>query len=342
MRLLRNPEVRIPLFAGIAISVGAVILILHFLKQETVSVSAVILTVVITLLLLITGFLLSAYFHYKQVRNFTVKVDRNLHGHRELNFNEFKEGDFAVLQDVTQGMVMTHYRQEEMLEEDKVFLAKWLADISHQLKTPLASLTLSAEQLSENDVSDADRKRSARRMLDMINRINNFIKTLLKISRLDAEAVQFRKEEISAQELIEDVCDPLEMTMELREITLIKKVPEDITFVSDKTWLTEALLNIVKNCMEHTPPEGTITIEVSQTAVSTEFVIRDTGGGIDPDDLPHIFERYYRGKDADSSSVGIGLSFTNTVVRKLGGTVKAENHPDGGAIFTVRLISMNV
>ena len=158
--------------------------------------------------------------------------------------------------------------------------------------------------------------------------------------------------EIDTRPILEDalaagkrLCVPLCVAkgiMELREITLERTGDLDAALHSDRLWLTQALLNIVKNCMEKTPPGGKISIDVADNAVATQFVIRDTGPGISPEDLPHIFERFYRGKNADENSVGIGLAFTNMVIHNLGGTVKAANHPDGGAMFTVRLIKMNV
>ena len=111
---------------------------------------------------------------------------------------------------------------------------------------------------------------------------------------------------------------------------------------ADPAWTVEAFGNLLKNCMEHTPPGGTVFIDVSDNAVASQIVIRDTGPGIAPEDLHHIFERFYRGKDAGPNSVGIGLSFSEKVIHGLGGTVKAGNHPEGGAVFTVRLIKMNV
>ena len=152
----------------------------------------------------------------------------------------------------------------------------------------------------------------------------------------------FRSDEFTAEKLIARVCKPLEISMELRDISLIKNVPPEITLQSDLLWLTEALMNIVKNCMEHTPAGGTIRIDVTENAVCTQIVICDTGPGIAEEDMPHLFERFYRGKDAGDNSVGIGLAFTNQVIRSLGGTVKAQNRQEGGAMFTVRMIKMNV
>ena len=339
MRLLRNPEVRLTLLALIAaagLSLGALALLMKYCSDAVVLWAvggAFALSIVI--------FLVASALHARKVRAFTLKAERNLHGSRELQFDEFKEGDFAVLQDVVQSMAMAHALQEEQLTNEKGLLKQSLADLTHQMKTPLQSLTLTAVQLLEEDVPPASRKRAARKIIDTTERFSELVKTLLKLSRLDAEAVTFRQDTFTAAELIDLACEDLEIPMELREIELVRNIP-DITMRSDIQWLAQAVMNIVKNCMEHTPAGGSVMIDVTDSAVATEIVIRDTGPGISEDDLPHLFERFYRGKDAGPNSVGIGLAFTNQVVRALGGTVKAQNRPEGGAMFTVRMIKLNV
>ena len=341
MRLLRNPEIRGPFIAAV-IEAGLGLFIGFLLLKLDVSAGMVLWAMVPTLVICIGIFTFAAWLLFKKIRAFTLKAEESLHGKRDLQFDDFREGDLAVMKDVFQSMALSHARQAEQLEQEKGLLQQSLADITHQIKTPLSSLTLTAEALMEDDMTVADRKRAARKIIDTTDHISDLVATLLKLSRLDADAVTFRREPIQAEDLIESVCEPLEMTMELREIALVKNVPEDAVIRSDPLWLKEALLNIVKNCMEHTPAGGAVTVDVNDTAVATEIVIRDTGPGIDEEDLPRLFERFYRGKNAGPNSVGIGLAFTNQVVRALGGTVRAKNAPDGGAVFTVRMIKMNV
>ena len=341
MKLLRNPEVRFTLLAEILAGV-AWLGVLTLLIKKSGPLWGILLASVAAMVLFIAIYLIIASLHAKKVRAFTLKAERSLHGGREMQFDEFKEGDFAVLQNVIQGMALAHYRQEEQLETEKGLLKQSLSDISHQIKTPLASITLTGEQLLADEVSPAYRKRGVRKILEMTKHVDDLVKTLLKISRMDADVVAYRSDEFSAGELLEGVCEPLEISMELREIALERTGDLDAALHSDRLWLTQALLNIVKNCMEKTPPGGKISIDVADNAVATQFVIRDTGPGISPEDLPHIFKRFYSGKNADENSVGIGLAFSQMVIHNLGGTVKAANHPDGGAMFTVRLIKMNV
>ena len=339
MRLLRNPEVGRPLLALLAAAGLSLALISVFLKGETYRV--VVLTAVGGAFALCCAiFLTASYFHFRDVRDFTEEARRSLRGSRDLRFDEFREGDFSELQDVVKKMAFAHIKQEELLEKDKTILTDALAYISHQLKTPLQTLTLMGNQLMADDILTADRKRAARKILDTTARYSELVKTLLELSKLDAGAENFHMEDFTAERLIDRACETVEIVMELREIELVKNVPPQVMIHSDLKWLSQALMNIVKNCMEHTPAGGTVTIDVIDSATATDIVIRDTGPGISEEDLPHLFERFYKGRDSGPNSVGIGLAFTDQVVTALGGKVlQPENAPDGGAVFTVRLIN---
>lgn len=337
MYFLRNPEVRYVFWPNLTIS-AAVLFALHRMLNNGVPAGTILLTVAIALVLMLAVYLFVAHRHAMRVRRFSRKIERSLHGARDLRFEEFTEGDFADLQSQVSKMLLAHFRQEEALTAEKQMLTQSLQDISHQIKTPLAAISLTTEQLSHSDVDPLERSMLTHRMLGFVARIDTFVKTLLKISRLDANVVAFQMEPIPAEELITKVCDPLEAAMELREITFVKEIrPAGTTILGDKLWLPEALGNIVKNCMEHTPAGGKLTIRVTDDAVRTQILIQDTGLGIDPEDLPHIFERFYKGKHSGSNSIGIGLALTKRVIHEMNGTIEAKNNDSGGACFTIRL-----
>ena len=342
MGLLRNPEVRFPLLAMLAaagLSLGAIAWFLNGSEYKGLLLWAVGGAFALCAVI----FLAASFIHAKKVRAFIIKVDNNLRGQRDLQFDSFREGDFSDLQDAVQKMAVAHARQEDQLTEEKSRLKDSLDNITHQIKTPLHSLTQMAERLMEAEVSPFDRKRAARKILDNAAHIDTLVKTLLKLSRLEAGVVTFRQDVISVEELMEDVCEPLEISMELGEITLKKTFdPAGLTMTGDRLWLNEALTNIVKNCIEHTLPGGTIYIDTTGNAGCTQFVIRDTGSGIPKEELPHIFERFHSGKDAKPNSVGIGLSLSKQVIESMEGWIIPENHPDGGAMFTVTLPKINI
>ena len=334
--LFKNAEMRRPFLLAIPEAVFGLIVGVVLLKISD-STSLVLWVMTPTLVLFICIFLVASWSFAKKIRAFTLQAKQSLQNKRDLQFDDFNEGDLAEMKNVFQSMALAHARQAQRLEEEKGLLQQSLVDITHQIKTPLSSLSLTAESLMGEDVSAAERKRAARKILDTTDHIDALVATLLKLSRLDAEAVTFRQNTFTVQALIDSACEPMEIAMEVRDVTLVKNVPAGIEITSDLLWLKEALMNIVKNCMEHTPAGGTVSVDVRDAATTTEIVVCDTGPGISEEDLPHLFERYYRGKDAGPNSVGIGLAFTDQVVRALGGAVEAQNRPAGGAMFTVRL-----
>ena len=224
--------------------------------------------------------------------------------------------------------------QQQKLINDKKYLADSLADISHQIRTPLTSINLLVERLSASGLTDECRHRLTNELYELLDRIDWLITTLLKISKLDAGTVSFNKETVSLETLIKKSCSPLLIPIELRGQELIIRAEGD--FYGDPAWTSEAVGNMVKNCMEHTPDGGRIEIDAAENALYSEIIIKDNGTGISPEDLPHIFERFYKGKDSDGKSFGIGLALSRMIIAGQGGTVKAENRKPVGAMFTIR------
>lgn len=222
----------------------------------------------------------------------------------------------------------------QKLISDKEYLADSLADISHQIRTPLTSINLLVERLSASGLTDECRHQLTNELYGLLDRIDWLITTLLKISKLDAGTVQFNKETVSMETLINKSCAPLLIPIELRGQELI--IRAEGNFYGDPAWTSEAVGNIVKNCMEHTPDGGKIEIEAAENALYSEIIIKDNGTGISPEDLPHIFERFYKGKDSDGKSFGIGLALSRMIIAGQKGTVKAENRKNAGAMFTLR------
>ena len=174
-------------------------------------------------------------------------------------------------------------------------------------------------------------------------RIHNIalIEDILKLSKLDAGVVRFEAEPITAAALTERAVRSLRIPMELREQKLVLEL-EDARLTVDPAWTAEALGNILKNCVEHTPAGGTLTVTARQTPIFTELTVTDTGPGLDPEDLPRLFERFYRGKDAGENSIGIGLALARQIIAAQNGTVQAANNPGGGARFTLRFYAGTV
>ena len=337
MRLFRNPVVKLVLYAGVPLAAAAWIVLACLADWDSEQSGDVLIAAGIGFILLLALFFFALHLHFKKVIRFREKVEKNTSGHKDLQFNDFEEGEFSILEDEIRTMVVAHFRQQEELQTEKNRLSDALADISHQIITPLINISTTAQRMIEQPLEPLEQALFAQRIRDRTTQIERLVKMLLKMSRMDAGVMTFHREKMTAQELVNKSCGALELAMELNEIRLVKEVPDDLVLESDPVLLPEALSNILKNCMEHTPPGGTVSICVSENAVDTEIVIRDTGIGISEEDKPHLFERFYKGRYSHSGGFGIGLSFAQMVVHALEGNIDPDNHPDGGAMFTICL-----
>ena len=160
--------------------------------------------------------------------------------------------------------------------------------------------------------------------------------SLLKLSRLDAGIVVFQKEQVNINSLITAALRPLLIPMELHNISLQADVPPGITIDGDFNWLSEALQNIFKNCMESAGDNGKIDIHCEDNPMFTEITIHDSGAGFKKEDLPNLFNRFYRGQNSSTAGYGIGLALCRTIITRQGGSITARNHPRGGAMFVIR------
>lgn len=327
MKLLRNAEVRGSLVAQLAVSVAASAV--AFLWQTRFGVFTLCLCAALMLM-----FLLTTARRYRRIAALTGELDRILHGEEQLSLDAYAEGELSLLQSEIYKMTVRLREQRQRLREDRVYLADSLADIAHQLRTPLTSINLLVSRLSDTSLPDERREMLTRELYALLSRVDRLLTALLKLSRLDAGTVKFAEERVSLETLLEQAAAPLLVPMELRGQTLT--LSADGTFTGDTAWTAEAITNILKNCMEHTPEGGTVTAEATENALFAQIVISDSGSGIAREDLPHIFERFYKGKDSDDDSFGIGLALARTIVTAQNGTLKAGNRAPHGAMFTIR------
>jgi len=272
---------------------------------------------------------------YSEMEKLSEELDEILHDDTKYFITECEEGELAILSSTIKKMTGRLKEQASLLTGEKQVLTDAIADIFHQLRTPLTSMRLTCSMLSEEDLGYEDRIRFVRGIKKQLERMQWLVETLLKMSKIEAGTVQFRKERTEVKDLFAKACEPLLIPLELRNITL-KTDDGGAVLTGDIDWLAEAVGNIVKNCMEHTPEDGCITLSASENALFTEMVIQDTGKGFEDTDIPHIFERFYKGKNSGPESVGIGLALCRTIITGLDGTIKAENVPGGGAGFVIR------
>lgn len=327
MRFLRNKEVRNEGLLLVLITVIATIGVYGWNPSCGVVVLAV-----CTILNIVH--LANTYKRYRRIQELSSDINRILHEDIHVSFDKYEEGELAILESEVQKMVIRLREQQSQLLADKRYLADSIGDISHQIRTPLTSINLLLSFLSEPDITEEKRQKTIRELYELLSRIDWLITTLLKISKLDAGTIQLKQENVRMKELIQKSVEPLLVPIELRGQEL--KIETEGQFIGDVNWTSEAIGNIVKNCMEHTPAGGSLQIKANENTLYREIVIEDTGCGIAPEDLPHIFERFYKGKNSSEKSFGVGLALARGIINTQNGTVKAENKKEGGARFTLR------
>lgn len=325
---LRNPEVRRTLFLSLLLSLAAGGTGLVLLGGKG-GVFGLLTGLVMTCVQIFVTFR-----RYRSIRKLASEIDAILHGAELHDIRGTSEGELAILRTEVGKMTLRLREHEQALIADKQFLADSLADISHQLRTPLTSIQLLLTLLSKRDLTEMRRIELLGELRSLLTRIDWLVDALLKYSKLDAGSVQLRQDTVPLSQLLDTACTPLQIPLELRGIEL--RTEAEGTFCGDVAWTAEAIGNIVKNCMEHTPEGGRVTVQGSENPLFTEIVITDSGSGIRKEDLPHIFERFYQGKRTAQQGFGIGLALARRIVTGQNGTLKAENLPTRGAKFSIR------
>ena len=328
MKLLNNPEIRKFLLITVMPSLLLCFIMAFFSKIAAISVLAV-------SIFLIVSFFIFTKKRYNRLNALSETIDKILHGNDTINIKSFGEGELSILESDVQKMLVRLRDQKDKLEKDRTFLADSIADISHQLRTPLTSINLILSLIEASDTTKERREEFLRELSKLITKTEYLVSVLLKISKIDAGTVQFEKKETDLNALIRKSAEPLLIPMDIKNQKLYINA-DDISLNCDSAWCIEAFGNILKNCTEHTPENGEITVTATNTPIFTEIIITDTGSGFNEEDIPHIFERFYKGRNSSKESFGIGLNLAKMIITAHNGTVKAENSQSGGAEFTIR------
>lgn len=253
-------------------------------------------------------------------------------------FESFEEGQLGVLQSEIYKMVNLLDEETKKSKRQNHYLADMLSDISHQIKTPLAGITLMTDLLKDPDLPEEKREEFVEKINRQTEKITWLVRNLLTLAQLEADMLKLKKENVSARELVETTIGPLNILAELRGVELQTSIPEGTALTCDKAWTAEALSNVIKNCIEHVSPEAGkhVWISVTENNFAVTFTIQDDGPGIPAEELPHIFERFYKGKNSSKNSVGIGLSMARQLFLQQNGTIEAASEPGKGTTFRIR------
>ena len=279
-----------------------------------------------------------SYF-YKRIRRLTNAAKKVVEGDYDIAINEDKEGDFSKLATSFNSMRGIIRNNLSDLRREKQFLVDLLSDISHQLKTPLSSVILYNDIMASKELSVKQRSEFLLNNQNQLDKMNWMIKNILKLAKLDAKAIEIVKEEQSLNETLIDAIDALESKAHEAQVAIIYKDIEEISFQHDRLWLEEALINIIKNAIEHTTSGGSIKLELIENPLYTRIIIEDTGEGITDFDLPNIFKRFYKAKTSKKTeSIGVGLALSKSIVEAHNGMIEVGSKLGVGTKFIITFL----
>ena len=256
-----------------------------------------------------------------------------------LKIEENDNGELSKLRNELYKTTVLLKETAEISEKEKENLSTAIADISHQLKTPLTSIRIMLDNIQDDpDMEKEVREDFLADISKQIDWISSLVVSLLKIAKFDAGTIKMENNEINAKNLIDNIVSNLAILIELKNIEIITNVDEKATFIADYKWQQEALTNILKNSIEHSKQNSRIYITVENTSLFLKIIIKDEGSGIDKEDLKHIFQRFYKTKNSSENSIGIGLPLAKAIIEQSNGYIKVETKYGEGTSFEVKYI----
>ena len=253
----------------------------------------------------------------------------------KFKMDEINEEDLSLLKNEIYKTTIMLNEISEISKKDKKELEESLEDISHQLKTPLTSILIMIDTLlDDEDMDQNTREDFLRNMKREVMNINFLVKSILKLSRLDINTVKFISKKESVKEIINEAILNVSLLSDLKNVKIETNLSD--SFINcDYKWQIEALTNILKNSVEHSYENNKVLIESSENNAYVKITIKDFGTGIAKEDINHIFERFYKGKDSDYDSIGIGLALSKSIIEKQNGKISVESS-ENGTTFTIK------
>lgn len=284
-------------------------------------------TIIITssiYLIIVSFFGLYFIYHNRKVKKEINIINKYLNeilkGSYELNIADYNEDELSILKNDIYKVTIKLKELSEYERKEQVYLMNTLEDISHQLKTPLTALMLTNDILKSGNLSESEYREFLNKETKELERMEWLTSTLLKYSKLDSGSVTLKKENIKAYDLIVSSLEPLNISIELKEIKLVAK-NLNFNLKCDINWTKEAFTNIIKNAVEHLEPKGTITITGENNPLYKAITIKDNGIGIKESDIKNIFKRFYS-TNSSKNSIGIGLNMAKLIFEKQNGTIE--------------------
>ena len=296
-----------------------------------------------TLPLFFSIFVIIGIIYYQRKKNKTIKEITNFV--KAINQNDYSlqiekngEGELYILKSELYKIMVKLKEENFHILKEKEALKNSVEDISHQLKTPLTSIRILLDSL-ENERMDPQLKKEFLRDIDkQTENMQSLIITLLKLARFDVGVVKMKKEPINLKDLLENVKDNLAILLDLKNQEIVINGKKDIFLIGDYFWLLEAFTNIAKNGLEHSDENTKLLIKYDSNPLMTKIVIQDGGAGISLEDQKHIFERFYKSKNANHNGFGIGLSLAKTIIEQNNGYIKCRSEVGKGTTFEIKIL----
>ncbi|MBV4418985.1 HAMP domain-containing histidine kinase [Clostridium tyrobutyricum] len=294
---------------------------------------------IMILVFLMLNYIQYGYF-YERIRSINLGAKKIIDGDYNISINENTEGDFSKLSTSFNSMREIIKNSINELKSEKHFLIDLLSDISHQLKTPLSSMIVYNDILLNKNISKEQATTFLINSKNQLYRMNWLIKSILKLARLDAKAIEFNMEYQSLNETVNCSIEALDEKIESEGVDVNFNQFSEVIFLHDRDWICEALINIVKNCVEHTQRGGNIDIDIMENPIYKRITISDNGEGIDAKDLPNIFKRFYKAKTSkNSESIGIGLALSKSIIESHNGIIDAQSEIGNGTKFIITFLN---
>lgn len=248
----------------------------------------------------------------------------------ELQIDSMSEDELSILKNEIYKTTIMLKESAENSNKDKMNLKKSLEDISHQLKTPLTSILVMLDNIIEDPDMDINvRNDFVRDIKRNVVNINFLVQALLKLSKFDANTVHFIKKEYNLKNIVEESIKNVSTLCDLRNINIELNIKKNSKIICDSKWQIEAITNIIKNAIDHSKDNSNIIINVDNNSVYSMIEVIDFGDGISKKDIKHIFERFYKGENATSDSIGIGLALAKTIIEEDNGSISVESNKNG-------------
>ncbi|MBS4174191.1 HAMP domain-containing sensor histidine kinase [Bacillus sp. FJAT-49736] len=327
--MLRNKEIQMHLFTMCIISLAAVTAAVFF------SIAAMLLIIIVSILLIGCSLLFTKR-RYLDIERLSGYLRQIHSGDYSLDVRDNVEGELSILKNDIYKVTMMLSEQRALLQKDKIQLTNAISDISHQLKTPLTSMMMMSDLLRDRNLPAEKRREFTKSLRNQLERLEWLVSSLLKLSKIDAGTAHFKQEPVVVERLVQKALEHVLIPMEIKEQTVSIIGEHSVTFLGDFHWTVEALINILKNCVEHTSENGVITIFYSENVLFTEIRISDNGIGIEKADLLNIFKRFYKGKNAAKESVGIGLAMAHSIITSQNGDIEVKSKKGEGTSFQIK------